>query len=161
MRSLHRDVGFLVVGLTAVYALSGLALINRDAGFLKREVHVEKQLSPNLEPSELGKALHMKDVKPITADGETIHFKNGTYDKTTGIALFTIQDFVFPVNKLVNLHKASGKGHFQWLYALYALLLLFLALSSFWMYKPGTRLFWRGICLAGAGVLAAAVLALV
>ena len=38
IRVLHRDIGFLVVGLTIVYALSGIVLTYRDTGFLKHGV---------------------------------------------------------------------------------------------------------------------------
>ena len=37
MRSLHRDVGFLVLGFTFIYALSGIVLVYRDTDFLKSE----------------------------------------------------------------------------------------------------------------------------
>lgn len=35
IRSLHRDIGFFLVGLTLVYVLSGILLIYRDTGFLQ------------------------------------------------------------------------------------------------------------------------------
>lgn len=46
----------------------------------------------------------------------------------------------------------------HWFTATYGFLLMFLALSSFWMYKPGNKLFIRGIVFAIAGVAASVAL---
>lgn len=43
MRVLHRDIGFLTIGLTLVYALSGILLIYRNTDLLKTEKVEEKQ----------------------------------------------------------------------------------------------------------------------
>lgn len=34
MRSLHRDIGFLLIGMTLIYCISGLLLIYRGNDFL-------------------------------------------------------------------------------------------------------------------------------
>lgn len=37
MRSLHRDIGFFVIGLIVIYSISGVVLIYRDTNFLKHD----------------------------------------------------------------------------------------------------------------------------
>lgn len=63
MRKLHRDFGFFIVGLTIIYALTGIVLIFRDTNFLKSEALIEKTLAPNMEVSDLGNALRKRILK--------------------------------------------------------------------------------------------------
>ena len=60
MRVLHRYLGFFLVGIMAVYAISGIVLIFRDTDFLKKEIAYEKQVKPNATAEELGKLIKIK-----------------------------------------------------------------------------------------------------
>ena len=84
IRALHRDIGFFVVGLTVVYALSGLVLTYRDTGLLKREQQVEKTLARGLGSCELARALHLRDLEVIDEDAGVIRFRKGTYNRENG-----------------------------------------------------------------------------
>lgn len=86
MRSLHRDIVFFVIGLIVIYSISGVVLIYRDTNFLKHDAVVEKKLSPDMDVSELGKVLRLRDFKVVKTNGQIVHFQNGTYNKKTGIA---------------------------------------------------------------------------
>ena len=77
MRALHRDIGYFVVGMTIIYAFSGIMLIYRDTGFLKSETKVEKQLDPNINDEELGKSLRIKNFKVEKTEDDLVYFKNG------------------------------------------------------------------------------------
>ena len=153
MRALHRDIGFFAIGLVIIYALSGIVLVFRDTSFLKHAVQNEKTLSPNMETSEIGKALRLKEFKVIKEEGELINFKEGTYNKTTGLAEYTTQEIIFPLNRFIDLHKASSKGLVHYFSAIFGAFLLFMVISSFWMYKKSSNLFRRGIYITGAGVV--------
>jgi len=158
MRSLHRDIGFFVIGLTIIYGLSGILLIYRETGFLKTEKHIEEKLNPNIPESELGMVLHMKNFEVTKTDGDIVYFQNGTYNQATGIANYsekTLPDFFDKLNKL---HKASSRSIVHWFTTLFGVSLLFLAISSFWMYKPKTKMFRRGIILAGSGFVLSIIL---
>lgn len=153
IRMLHRDIGFFVAGLVLLYSISGVVLIYRDRGFLNHSVQIEKKLQPNINSAELGNVLRMRDFKVVKTEGEIVYFKGGTYNTTTGIAACTIQEPIFPLNKIINLHKtASASGAF-WFSTLFGVLLAFLAVSSFWMFDASAKPFQRGIKIAGAGVL--------
>jgi hypothetical protein len=161
MRSLHRDIGFFIIGLIVIYGISGIALIYRDTNFFKYETLVETKLSPNMEASELEKALRLKDFKVLKEESEIVYFSNGTYNKTTGVAAYSAKVLPSWLNTFNKLHKSSSKNEAHWVATIFGILLLFLAISSFWMFKPGTRFFRRGIYIAGAGIVAAIILLLI
>jgi hypothetical protein len=158
MRALHRDLGFFTIGLMVMYALSGLVLIYRDTGFMKVNTRVEKMLTPNMEPPEIGQMLHMRDFKVTRTDGETIYFEEGSYNKTTGVAIYTTKENPFPISKFNKLHMSSSRSTVHWFTTIFGLILLFLAISSFWMFKKGTKLFRRGMYIAAAGIVFAVAL---
>jgi hypothetical protein len=158
LRALHRDIGFLLIGLTLVYGLSGIVFIYRDTDFLKQERRIERQLSPGIPDSELGTALHLRNVSVVRTEGDVVYFQNGTYDRKTGMASYSDKTLPAWLEKLNTLHRASSRSRVHWFTTLYGVLLLFLALSSFWMFKPGSRLFWRGTIFAAAGFGLTAIL---
>jgi hypothetical protein len=167
MRALHRDVGFLVIGLTVIYCFSGIVFMFRDTSFFKREIVNEKQLSQNLKASQISKALRFKGLKVVLEEGELIHFQakeypHGTYNKTTGKAVYSRMVYPMLIQKLNKVHKtkfkANGESVVHWFTTVYAILLSFLAISSFWMFKPGSKLFKRGFYLSVVGGLGAVVL---
>lgn len=63
MRVLHRYLGYFLVGIMAVYAVSGIVMIFRGTDFLQQKKTIVKMLSPNLKPEELGKALEMREFR--------------------------------------------------------------------------------------------------
>ncbi|MCK9203374.1 MAG: hypothetical protein M0P58_02930 [Bacteroidales bacterium] len=153
MRSLHRDIGFFVIGLTLIYGISGIVLIYRDTDFLKQEKVIEKKLNPNMDASDLPQMLHMRDFKVIKSEGDILYFQNGNYNSKTGIATYTSKELPSFFECLISLHFSSSRDLVHWFSLTYGILLLFLAISSFWMFKPKTKLFRRGICFAGAGIV--------
>src|ERR1035437_3351408 len=136
MRSWHRDIGFFVIGLIIIYSLSGIILINRDTDFLKHDRLVEKTLSPGMDASELGKELHLKDFVILRTEGENDYFQNGTYNKVTGAVKYTKKELPSFLIKFTSLHKSSEKDFSHWFSPIFGILLLFLAISSLWMFKP-------------------------
>lgn len=110
IRSLHRDIGFFLVGLTLVYVLSGVVLIYRDTGFLQ------------------------------------------TTETQVGMGQHRGHDYVGWMQPLVDLHKANSRNGVHWITVTYGLCLGFLAISSFWMIKPGSKTYRRELLLAALGV---------
>lgn len=153
MRALHRDIGFFVVGFICVYALSGIVLVYRDTDFLMREVQIEKKLSPGLDADELGKTLRIKGFKILKTEGDTVSFKEGTYNKTTGLASYQLKQLPSVLQKFVDLHKTMSGRNNHWFALLFGVLLGFLAISSFWMYKKDSSAFRRGIYITSAGIV--------
>lgn len=158
MRIYHRYLGFFLAGIMAVYAISGIILIFRDTDFLKVEKKVEKELKPNLEAEELGKALRIRELQVTGTDGAIVSFAQGTYNKETGVAVYTTKELPLVLNKMTQLHKANTKQPLFFLNILFGLSLFFFVISSFWMFMPGTDVFKKGLYFAAAGLVIALVL---
>ena len=159
IRSLHRDIGFFVIGLTIIYCISGVFLTYRDTGFLKSEMLIEKTIAQGLNGDDLGHFLHRK-VKVTDENDSEIVFESGTYNKETGAVSFTSNELPLVLRKFTQLHSNSSHDPKHWFTITFGALLFFLAISSFWMYKPGTRLFRRGILTASGGSVIAFLLVL-
>jgi hypothetical protein len=160
MRIMHRYAGFFVVGLTLVYGISGIVMVYRDTDFLKQDKFTEKQLKPNIKESELGSMLRIKKLEISKTEGNIVYFKNGQYNKETGLAQYTEKSLPAILEKFNGFHKTVSKNSIHYATVTFATLLLFLAISSFWMFKPKTRIFKKGIITAGIGFLFAVILLL-
>jgi hypothetical protein len=158
MRVYHRYLGFFLAGIMAVYALSGIVLIFRDTDFLKQVKQNEKQLKPNMLIEEVGKELKMRDLKADKEEGDIISFKQGTYNKVTGMANYTTKQLPNAIDKLTKLHKASTKQPLYYLNIFFGVSLLFFVISSFWMFMPKTSIFKKGLYFTIAGVILTIIL---
>jgi hypothetical protein len=158
MRILHRYIGFFLAGIMAVYALSGIVLIYRDTNFLKKEQQVEKTISANVNPAELGKMLGLRNLKISKTEGSIMYFENGTYNSSTGTANYTTRELPYILNKLTQFHKASAKQPLFWLNTIFGVSLLFFVVSSFWMFRPKTEIFKKGIYFTIAGIILTLIL---
>ncbi len=160
MRTLHRDIGFFLIGLTVIYSLSGIVLIFRDTDLLRHDVTIEKKLSPNIEEAELGKSLHKRDFEVLKTEGGIVYFHDGTYNQLTGVVKYTEKELPLFLKKFNDLHRANSRNVVHWFTTIYGILLFFLAISSFWMFKPKTKAFRRGIYISGIGIVATIILLL-
>jgi len=153
MRITHRYLGFFLAGIMFVYSLSGVVLIFRDTDFLKKEKIVEKKLEPNLNETELGKTLKIKNFKTDKTEVDIIYFKNGTYNSTTGVANYTLKELPFDIQKLTKLHKANSNSPLYFLNIFFGISLLFFAISSFLMFKPKAKTFKEGVYIGVIGII--------
>jgi len=164
MRILHRDIGFLLIGLTLVFSLSGILLVYRQTDLLKSDTVVTRTVAGELSANDLVKALHLRKVKIDGDDGRYLQFssdpavRDGQYDRQSGAVTFVEKRLPSWLDKLNQLHKTSSSNTIHWFSVLYGVLLTFLAVSSFWMFKPSTRQFRRGMVFSAVGVAAAAAL---
>jgi len=155
MRKLHRDIGFLMIGFIIVYSVSGIVLTYRTTNFMKHDVVVERTLSPGLDPAALAAALRLRDIQVNETRGDTIFFNNGSYNVSTGTAMITVKDVVSPVNKFISIHKSATNSPKHLVNIVVGIMLLFLAFSSFWMFKRGSKMFRRIIILSVIGIIVA------
>jgi hypothetical protein len=155
VRGLHRDVGYLLVGLTLVFVLSGIAQIFRNTNFLQQETQHAIQLEPGLAPDALGPALRMREVRVERTEGSVSYFRGGSYDAATGRAVRTEKSYVFPIDRLSDLHTVASSAPVHWLTLLYAILLAFMTTSSFFMFRAGHALQRRGLLFAAIGLVVA------
>jgi len=158
MRIWHRYLGFFLAGIMAVYALSGIVLIFRDTDFLKQEKQIEKNLAPGLKAKEVGEAIRIRDLKAETETEALLQFKQGTYNKLTGLVIYKVRSLPKGIEKLTQLHKASIKQPLFFLNVFFGVSLFFFVLSSFWMFLPSTSIFKKGLYFTLAGIVLVLVL---
>jgi len=162
MRMLHRDIGFFLIGITLIYCISGIVLTYRDRGWLRYEKLVEESIQPGLSLKNFAE-MNRGRVMVRDYDGETISFigrgiKDGRYHQPTGKITYKAMKYPYILSKFNQLHLTSGRSPIHFFTAMYGVLLALLAISSFWMYKPGSKMLKRGISLSIAGVIASLLL---
>lgn len=151
MRIIHRYLGFFLVGIMAVYAVSGIIMVFRNTDFLKHKVIKEQQLEPGLTAGELSPILRMR-VKTDRQEGDTFYFQEGQYNSKTGLAIVTKMELPYLFGKMEKLHKATTDSPLFFLNIFFGLSLLFFVISSFWMFLPKTTIFKNGLYFTLAGM---------
>jgi uncharacterized protein len=164
LRAIHRDVGYLAVGLTIIYALSGLAvnhIAQWDPNFQNYErTHelgpiagddrviistVTGKLDIDEAPGDVFRASPTELV--VTYEKRTLHI-----DPQSGTVIDEGQDERFFLRVANWLHLNRGKK--AWTYAAdtYAVALLFLAVSGLFMIKGRKGLIGRGLVFVVLGI---------
>lgn len=151
-RVLHRYLGFFLAGVMAMYAISGIIMIFRETNFLKTETVETRQLEVNLTGGELSPKLRMA-VKVDKIEGDVLYFKDGNYNKATGMATVTEMKLPFVLEKMERLHKATTNSPLYFFNIFFGVSLLFFVLSAFWMFMPSMPIFKKGLYYAIGGMI--------
>jgi hypothetical protein len=164
LRALHRDAGYLAVGLTIVYALSGLAVNHvqdRDPSYDNYERSHELGPMRGSDDAALARAVLSRldvrsaprdvyrsadDALDITLDKRTLHVT-----LSSGHVLDQGQEPRFFLRAANYLHLNRGKKAWTYVADTYAVGLLFLALSGMFMIKGKKGFFGRGAVLVALG----------
>jgi hypothetical protein len=163
---LHRDIGFICVGLTLLYALSGIAVNHvRDWNPNYRIEKSQLSIGPiqpagivsNITVHSIMQKLHEKKYAEsyfqpdpeniwIYVEGRVIkaHLPSGVVEQER----FERRPFWYPLNFL---HLNHAKGGWTWMADLYAVTLAFLAISGLLMLRK--KSLRRGLFLTAAGIL--------
>lgn len=158
MRVYHRYLGFFLAGIMAVYSISGIIMIFRETDFLKKEKQIEKTIKPNVSSENLGSELKIKNLKVEKEEGTLMYFKQGTYNKETGVANYTVKSLPYVLDKMTKMHKATSNQPLFFLNIFFGVSLFFFVLSAFWMFLPKTTIFKKGMYFAVAGLILALVM---
>ncbi|MDB2606951.1 hypothetical protein N9Y48_04170 [Zobellia sp.] len=158
MRMYHRYLGFFLAGIMAMYAISGIVLIFRNTDFLKKEVAVEKTIKPNVKADKLGDVLKIKHFKVEKTEGAIVYFEGGSYDSKTGLASYTQKKLPFVLDKMTKIHKATSSQPLFFLNIFFGASLLFFVVSAFWMFRPSTPIFKKGLYFALGGLILTLIL---
>jgi hypothetical protein len=167
LRSLHRDFGYLVVGITVVYTISGIALNHRTDWNPHYTVVTEEltvPLSTQLEFSkdEIQSLIQKFNCQPIykkhfisKESVVKIFLEEGTviYDPQKGLASLEIlkkRPFFFQINKI---HLAQTHRTWIWISDIMAVFLLFVAVSGLFLLKGKYGIKGRGLWLTALGVI--------
>jgi hypothetical protein len=164
LRALHRDIGYLAVGFTFIYALSGLAvnhIKDWDPNF--HQINITHRLEAPLSgadgpvsqrvlerlgiretPQEIYRASETR--LEIVLDKRTLHV-----DTRTGVILEEGQKPRFFLRAANFLHLNRGKKAWTLIADTYAVFLLFLASSGLFMIPGKKGLLGRGAIIAAVG----------
>ncbi len=179
LRAFHRDFGYLAIGFTVIYAVSGLAQNHiedwGDVSYRETDRTIAIPAIPEDAPDDV-KVQRVADAVKLGAptsqlvagDEIRLEFANGSKAIAIGVAPsatpigsmrrggteITVQvrerrAFIGIANWL---HKARGKKAWTYVSDAYAVLLLYLALSGIFMIKGRLGLRWRGAVMITAGV---------
>lgn len=164
LRALHRDLGYLAVGLTLVYAISGLAVNhvadwNPSFAAIEREYDVPAPLPDDdtAAAAVLAKAAGIDaapiDVYRVSDDELEVAFEQRTLhaNPRTG-HVFEEGESPRPFLRVANwLHLNRGKKAWTYIADGYAVFLLFLAASGVFMLPGRKGLAGRGGLLVALG----------
>jgi hypothetical protein len=114
---------------------------------------MRRKLAPALTADQLGKELRIRDLKFGSVNGDTARFKQGMYNKRTGISAYTTKSLPVVMEKFTKLHKASSGQPLFFLNIFFGLSLLFFVISYFWMFIPKTTIFRKGLYFTLAGLV--------
>jgi hypothetical protein len=165
LRALHRDFGYIAVGLTLIYALSGLAvnhIADWDPNFenYAREYAVEAPLPDDDEEAARIVQAHAGivgepvDVYRVTDDLLEVTFDDRTLHVTlsSGRVFEEGQEPRLFLRAANWLHLNRGKQAWTWSADGYAIVLVFLATSGMFMIPGRKGLLGRGAVLVALGV---------
>jgi hypothetical protein len=162
---LHRDIGYLVVGLTLVYAISGIA-VNHVGDFNPnyREVRRDYTFEPISGVDRDTEVRHIVDRLGLPEPVDAFRPEPGRLqiiyegwrvdalpaEGTATSLKLESRPFLHAVNRL---HLNHLKGAWTWFADLYAVALIFMAISGMLVLRGRTGLGGRGKWLVGIGVL--------
>ena len=168
LRAIHRDIGYILTGLTVIYSISGIAVNHVD------------QWNPNYIIEKKTTILKLDDKDKISTQslvnaiiyksGENGKFKNSFRPDSGSIKIFTEKYNISydltseeltkeeirgrPIIKESNyLHLNAPKKIWTYVADAFALGLIFLAISGLFMVKGKNGMKWRGTWLTIAGIL--------
>jgi len=175
LRILHRDFGYFIVGMTIVYALSGIYLnhrhdFNPDYKIFITDFKVDLPSKSDFTANDIKAALESVDDEVVykkhylNNEGNIkVFIENGeaVIDPETGkgtMQYLQKRPFIFSINKL---HRATLGSVWKWVSDIMAVILIFVAVSGLFLLK-GKRGFNRwGWWLMAAGIVVPLVFALI
>jgi hypothetical protein len=166
LRAVHRDIGYLAVGFTVIYAMSGIAMNHIDdwdPNFHATEITrtiapIGAELSDAEATRRIAEAAGASGaIDDVYRAGDEVRLSYQDGTKLTAIGdTLTVQRrrdrFFFRVADW--LHATRGKQAWKFIADLYAGLLLYLAISGIFMIKGRLGLRWRGAALIALGLAA-------
>lgn len=164
LRALHRDIGYLAVGFTFIYALSGLAvnhIKDWDPNF--HQINVTHKLAGPLIGADQPVSQRVLQALKVTEPAREIYRASDTrleivldkrtlhVDTRSGVVLEEGQKPRFFLRAANFLHLNRGKKAWTFLADAYAVFLLFLATSGLFMIPGKKGIVGRGAIIAGIG----------
>ena len=164
LRALHRDAGYFIIGLTVIYALSGLAvnhIADWDPSF--RQIDRTHQVAGPFPADDRAAAQRVLDALAIAQAPNEVYRASDTQleivfdkrtlhlDPTTGRVVEEGQEPRLFLRLANWLHLNRGKKAWTYVADTYAVLLLWLAFSGLFMIPGRKGLLGRGAIITAIG----------
>ena len=164
LRAFHRDFGYLAIGFTVIYAISGIAQNHiedwGDVSYTSYEQTLTIAPIADSVPDAqaIQRIVDAVGLGPPTSTlraGDEIRLEYASGAKVSAIGdRITVQGrssrfFIGAANWL---HRARNKHAWKYVADAYAVLLLYLAISGIFMIKGKLGFKWRGMILISIGV---------
>jgi hypothetical protein len=165
LRAFHRDFGYLAIGFTVIYAISGIAQNHiedwGDVSYKSYEQTLTIEPIADSVPDDQAIKIVVDKVAlgpPTTSlrAGDEIRLEYPSGAKVSAIGdHVTVQGrsqrfFIGAANWL---HRARNKHAWKYVADVFAVMLLYLAISGIFMIKGKLGFKWRGMVLISIGVL--------
>lgn len=167
--ALHRDIGYLAVGMTIIYAISGIVLNHFKAGDFAHpdysksfeQYRVSLPADSVISKTWVMKILDQVDEADnyksyITGNGYlNIYLKNGSVyvDLRTGDAEVQKKVPRYVIREFNLMHYNNIKKLFTWFSDLYAVALIVLAITGLFVLRGKNGILRRGAWLTAIGIL--------
>jgi hypothetical protein len=163
LRAVHRDFGYLAVGFTLIYALSGIAINHIkdwDPSFHATErtlaiAPVADAMSDAQAGAAVAAAAGTGTPDEVYRAGDEVRltYNDGTHVTAIGDTVTVQARSPRLFFRVANwLHYNRGKAAWTYVADVYAVMLLYLAISGIFMIKGRLGLRWRGAVLIAIGV---------
>jgi hypothetical protein len=175
--AIHRDIGYLCVGMTLIYAISGIVLNHFKSGDL---VHPDYAKSYKEVRVPLPKGDTVTDAyvfSILDQLGERDHYRShilGTYsleiflkmgtvyiDLKSGTAEVEKKTPLYGIREFNLLHYNNIKKFYTWFSDLYAVALIFLAITGLFVLRGKNGILKRGAWLVAVGIIIPALIILI
>ena len=166
---LHRDIGYLCVGMTLIYAVSGIVLNHFKAGDFRHpdygtsstELKVSLPNDGKVDQTYVFSVLDQVKEKDhyksyITGDGYVQIFLNRGFvyvDLKTGEAQMERKMTRYVIKEMNMLHYNSLKRFYTWFSDLYAAGLILLAITGLFVLRGRNGILGRGAWLTAIGII--------
>lgn len=162
LRIIHRDVGYLCAGLTVIYAVSGIAVNhihhwnpNVTVEQYTAEIGPAEGLSAEEVLEKLDKPTEHKstfrsDFRTLQIFAEETTYSVDLPTGTVDVVITETRPLLYEMNFL---HLNHAKKWWTWVGDIFAVCLIFLAISGLFMIKGRKGFFGRGKWLTLAGIV--------
>ena len=166
---LHRDIGYLSVGMTIIYAISGIIMNHFKSGDFTHPDYSKSysEFKVNVPPGgvadktyvfkildQVGEKKHFKSF--ITGENYVQIFLDKGYvyvDLQTGEAEMETKTTRYVIKEFNLLHYNNIKRFYTWFSDLYAVALIVLAITGLFVIRGKNGIIGRGAWLTAIGIL--------
>ena len=175
--AIHRDTGYFFLGMTLIYAISGIVLNHFKSGDFAHPDYAKsfrEFKAPIPKGSTIDQAYIDLLLKEIGEEGQykshvmgsnyfKVFLKHGSVlvDMMNGSAVFEKSTPRYLIKEFNLLHYNNIKKLYTWYSDLYAVAMILLGITGLFVLRGKNGIKWRGAVLAALGIIVPAIFLLI